>query len=451
VSTQEASDNMRVTDFEPILLLEVDLADPLEKVSFYSPETDVQYSRAIMLVRIHTYPIGYVTITAPPTEISAIDCAQIIWRELNTEIVSYTQTYGLPAIDKLGVAGLSELEPPEYIKARHRLLETGPFISIVVATRNRPDSLVETLRSLSELAYTNYEIIVVDNAPTTQPADQVVTALSEEIPNMRYLREDRIGLSWARNCGLRAALGEITVFSDDDVQVDQDWLTALVEGFNAGDNVACVTGLIRPHELETPAQVWCEEHGGFGKGYMLRVFDLDENRADDPLFPYRLSMLGTGANTAFKSEVLRSFGGMDPALGAGSPARSGEEFSAFYHILKNGYQIVYQPGALIYHSHYRDYASFKKQFYGYGVGYGAFLTKCILDDPKTLLALLSRLPYVLFFVFNSDSPKHEMKTADYPKELDRFELFGLLYGPIAYLQSRYRTYRLQKQRKRLSE
>ena len=45
-------------------------------------------------------------------------------------------------------------------------------------------------------------------------------------------------------------------------------------------NVACVTGLVLPLELETPAQVLFEEFGGFNKGFTRRVFDLTENRAE---------------------------------------------------------------------------------------------------------------------------------------------------------------------------
>ena len=48
---------------------------------------------------------------------------------------------------------------------------------------------------------------------------------------MRYVREDRPGLSCARNRGLREARAGIVAFTDDDVRVDPLWVAALVRGF----------------------------------------------------------------------------------------------------------------------------------------------------------------------------------------------------------------------------
>jgi glycosyltransferase involved in cell wall biosynthesis len=47
------------------------------------------------------------------------------------------------------------------------------------------------------------------------------------MPRVRYLREDRPGVSWARNRGMMAARGEILAFVDDDVVVDLYWLVEL--------------------------------------------------------------------------------------------------------------------------------------------------------------------------------------------------------------------------------
>ena len=258
-----------------------------------------------------------------------------------------------------------------------------------------------------------------------------------EFKNLRYIRENLVGLCRARNRGMEAARGVITVFTDDDVLVDQDWLTALVQGYSNGDNVACVNGLILPRELDTPAQVWCEEHGGFGKGFVPLIFDLTKHRPDDPLFPYRISMFGAGANMSFKTNILRQLGGTDPALGVGTPTRSAAEFTPFYNVIMNNYQIVYQPNAILYHSHHKQYEGFRNQFYGYGIGFTAFLTKIIIEDPKVILGLLQRFIAILFFMFNPKSPRHAKKKAGYPKELNRLELLGMLYGPIAYFHSLY--------------
>lgn len=428
---------VELADFSPILLLELDLSRPLSHMKLVHPKSGKRYAQAQLLVRIHTNPIGYIHLEHPSNELDAETLSELIWDKLQSEITHYLKENNLPVIDRLGTSGLSKMNIPSYIQAREQLLRDAPFVSVVVTTHNRPDSLEETLCSISAVKYPQMEIVIVDNAPSNDDTFELVRRLSSKVKNLRYIREDRVGLCWARNCGLKAAQGVITVFTDDDVLVDPNWLIALVQGFNNGDNVVCVTGLILPRELETPAQVWCEEHGGFGKGFAPQIFDLTTHRSDDPLFPYRLSMFGSGANMGFKTDVLRRLGGCDPALGAGTPTRSAAEFPAFYNVIVNNYQIVYRPNAIVYHSHHEQYERFRHQFYGYGVGFTAFLTKSIVENPRIIFSLLQRFVYGLFFIFSPNSPRHAKKEAGYPKELNRLELLGMLYGPIAYFRSRY--------------
>jgi len=429
--------SIEIADFSPVLLLEIDLSQPISDMSLVHSSSEKHYTRAQILVRFHTSPIGYIHIDSTSGGLNAEMLSQLIWDKLQPEITRYLRNNNLPVIDRLGISGLCTKDMPGFIQAREQLLRDAPSVSVVVTTHDRPDSLEETLRSISAMKYPKFEVVIVDNAPSNDATAELVRQLSPELKNLRYIREDRVGLCWARNCGLEAARGVITVFTDDDVLVDPDWLTALVQGFDDGNNVACVTGLILPRELETPAQVWCEEHGGFGKGFSPQIFDLTTHRPEDPLFPYRLSMFGSGANMGFKTDVLRQVGGCDPALGAGTPTRSAAEFPAFYNVIMNNFQIVYRPDAIVYHSHHKQYEHFRRQFYGYGVGFTAFLTKSIIENPRNIFGLLQRLVYGLFFIFSPKSPRHAKKEAGYPKELNRLELLGLLYGPVAYFRSLY--------------
>src|SRR5205823_7839240 len=141
---------------------------------------------------------------------------------------------------------------------------------------------------------------------------------------VHYVREDHPGLSFARNRGIQEAQGEIIAITDDDVVVDTYWLLELVRGFQISKKVVCVTGLVLPMELETPAQVWFEQFGGYSKGFQRRLFDLHQHHPGTPLFPYAAGRLGTGANIAFKASYLRAVGGFDPTLGTGTLAQGGE-------------------------------------------------------------------------------------------------------------------------------
>ena len=259
-------------------------------------------------------------------------------------------------------------------------------------------------------------------------------------PSIRYIREDHPGAPWARNAGMDAAKGEILAFVDDDVTINTHWLTELVRGFGVAEDVVCVTGLILPLELETPAQNWFEQYGGFSKGFTPRVFDMKENRPGSPLFPYTAGTFGSGANMAFRTEYLRTVGGFDIKLGRA------EDFEAFFQVVTLGYKLVYEPGAIVRHPHNRDYKDLRRQIYRYGIGLTAFLTKTMLDNPRHLFTLATKVPYGLFFLLSDRSPKNKKKQEGYPKDLTASELKGMLYGPFAYVSSQLQYVRQKRLR-----
>lgn len=142
---------------------------------------------------------------------------------------------------------------------------------------------------------------------------------------------------------------------------------------------------------------------------------------------------------AFDTRVLRELGGFDPATGAGTLAQGGDDLSAFFQVIDSGYRLVYHPAAILHHWHRREYAGLRRQAYGYGVGLTAYLTKAMLDHPRRILTLAARIPQGLSYLFGKRSRKNAKKQAGYPSELNRLELRGMLYGPVAYLRSRRRA------------
>jgi O-antigen biosynthesis protein len=209
-----------------------------------------------------------------------------------------------------------------------------------------------------------------------------------------------------------------------------------VAALGAAPHVACATGLILPAELDTEAALWFESYAGFAKGWERQLFDLAEYRRPGPLYPYAMGQFGSGASLAFKTATLRRLGGFAAELGAGTSALGGEDLDIFLRLLGSGAAIVYEPGAILRHRHLRDYAALRRQLHGYGVGLGAALTKCLLDRPGRALDLAVRLPAGLAYLLGPSSPKNRRKRADFPGELTRLELRGVLAGPAAYLRSR---------------
>jgi GT2 family glycosyltransferase len=419
----------QVDRFDPIRILEVELSQPLPAITGAMAHNGHPYRRATILVRLHTQPLGWLDLPLPEQPMPAAAYAERIWQDFHWEINQQLQSAGLPPVRELTAAGL----PPA---GQESPSAPAPLVSVVVPTRHRPEQIIRCVRSLLALDYPNYEIIVVDNAPGSTATAEAIAHAYPQAAQVRYVREERLGVSWARNHGVLAARAELITFADDDVVADRYWLRELVRGFSAAPNVGCVTGMILPLELETAAQLWLEQYGGYNKGFVRQIYDLAEHRRPDPLYPYTAGRFGSGANMAFKKSVLRAIGNFDPALGSGSPAYGGEDLAAFFQVIMQGYKLVYQPTALIYHPHHREYTRLQQQLYGYGAGLSAFLTKCLRDDPRRLLDFASNLLTGLAYVFSARSPKNQRKQLDYPRELTRTELRGMLYGPLGYLRSR---------------
>ncbi|GLW68202.1 hypothetical protein Kpho02_05010 [Kitasatospora phosalacinea] len=280
------------------------------------------------------------------------------------------------------------------------------------------------------------DVLLVDNAPTGPATEQLV---KERYPGrVRYLCEPAPGLSRARNRGLAAARGAICAFTDDDALADPGWLAALAAAFAADRRTGCVTGLVVPAELDTPAQQLFERYAGTERGWTPRDWNLAAPDAG-PLDRYSTGRCGIGANMAFRTELLRALGGFDPATGTGTPSRGGEDLLAFHLVLTAGHTVAYRPDAVVWHRHRRTLQALTVQVRGLGIGFGAYLAAALRRRPALLADLLLRLPAGALGWHRG----HRPPAADTPLErrrlraLRRMERRGLLLGPSRYLYARW--------------
>ncbi len=242
-----------------------------------------------------------------------------------------------------------------------------PAVSVVVCTRDRPESLARCLDSIRRSSRRPEEILVVDNAPTSDATRDLVRGR----PGVGYVREPRPGLSVARNTGIARSVGEIVAFTDDDVVVHADWVARLQEGF-ADPGVMVVTGLVLPAELETESQwIFEKSFGGFGQGYRPLVFDrrfLERTQRHGP----PVWRIGAGANMAFRRAVFARLGDFDPRLGAGAAGCS-EDSEYWYRVLAADGVCRYEPAAVVFHYHRAEPSALRYQTRQYLRGHAAAL------------------------------------------------------------------------------
>ncbi len=305
------------------------------------------YSQVMVLIRSQGRPLGRLVLPVEKGSLKATD----IWAAIEADGDLNWQ--------------LSQATLKNWLLQNQPLEADLPSWSVIVCTRDRTEDLRRCLDGLLKLKGSGGEIVIVDNAPS----DDQTARLVADYP-VRYVREDRPGLNWARSRGALAASGEVVIYTDDDVVVDPNWVMAMIEPFG-NPRVAAVTGLTMPLELETRAQELFEfNYGGFGRGFRRKVYDYTN------MVPAAAGRCGAGANMALRRELVNKLGLFDVELDCGTIAQTGGDAYAFYQLLTMGYQVVYSPEALVWHRHRRDYKSLRKTIAGYSVGGYAFLARC---------------------------------------------------------------------------
>ena len=358
----------------PIKVVDVELSQPI-------PTWDglEQYMGVQALVRWHGVPLGYVKAPISLGCCTAATLSKLILEQHSWAIISQLLKNGLASPQRsedLRLEDLLELPPVEYDGE-------WPLVTVAVCTRDRPDDMKLCLEALSQLDYPHLDILVVDNAPQTEGTKDLVDT---HYPQVRYVREPRPGLDWARNRAILEAKGEIIAYTDDDVAVDPGWVKGLAQVFSENPDVMAVTGLVVPYELEAESQVLFEAYGGFGRGFERKWYR--KSGAKMPWQWFGAGQFGTGANMAYRRSVFETIGFFDLALDVGTITNGGGDLEMFVRILKAGHTLVYEPKAMIRHRHRQEYEKLRKQISYNGVGLYAYFSCLAMAYPDEQPSLL---------------------------------------------------------------
>jgi glycosyltransferase involved in cell wall biosynthesis len=302
-----------------------------------------------------------------------------------------------------------------------------PGISVVVCTRDRPLSLANCLRTLRALDYPEYEVIVVDNKSSSpQVYDTVLRS------GFRYVREETVGLNWARNRGAAEARFEIVAYIDDDATASRGWLKGLAAGF-ADPEVSAVTGLVLPAELETEAQILFEQYGGMAKGFEVRRTRPENLSARNLIGVHQY---GLGANMAYRKSVFSTAGMFDTALDVGTPSSGGGDLDMFHRLLASGLHMAYEPTAWVRHRHRRDREGLRRQIHANGRSFGVYLLKTWSRKTAPHGAVASyALTWFTSWILWRSLRSALRRRGSMPFDISWAELRGTLGAPFVYLST----------------
>ncbi len=427
-------------DGEPVLRAPaavrlLDLDDPLgDHMRLPPTRAGTPYRSLLAIARLHGDPLGSALVTLNEDGSVLRDRLQY---ELRRQLHLYS---GEVSSEGLGLDSPPGSEGPETpvaatgggrVATRRARLRS---VSVVVTTCCNPVRLKRCVWSILACDYEDFEVIVVENRPGSEATREMLAQHFETDARLRYVEEPGRGLSSARNAGLAVADNDVVAFTDDDVIVDRAWIRRSAEAFERGDDIACVTGLILPLELETESQLLLEQFMALGKGFSREIFRLPDALQRHPLLPYTAGVVGSGANTTVRADIARALGGFDPTLGTGTPAAGGEDLDLYIRLLHAGHAIAYEPSAIVWHPHPSGASKLGRQVYWYGVGLGAMLAKQLAAGPERR-QLLRAVPAGIRYLLDPASRKNSGKASHYPRRLDWLERLGMAVGPAAYLAS----------------
>jgi glucosyl-dolichyl phosphate glucuronosyltransferase len=215
--------------------------------------------------------------------------------------------------------------------------------SVIIASYNRAPLLDECLRHLARQTFApGDEVLIADNGSTDDTAAVVARHATRFPAALSRIHVSTPGKSHAVAAALRVASGEIVAFTDDDVNVAPDWLTALKAAF-ADPKTGLAGGPVDPR-WERPAPAWLHLSGQQRLGAPLGL--LDYGSTETNLGPRTL----LGANMAVRRLVLHELGGYATHLGKlRGTLLSGEDHELCQRVQSAGYRARYLPNARVHH------------------------------------------------------------------------------------------------------
>jgi glycosyltransferase involved in cell wall biosynthesis len=219
-------------------------------------------------------------------------------------------------------------------------------ISIIFATYNGSSTIEKTLQSLERLNYPEnitFTITIVDNNSTDNTLE-ILHKYTEKLP-LVVLQESRKGKNSALNKALTLIdeLGELIIFSDDDVIFSEDVLEKYLNVANNETEYSLFGGKIIPHWLEQPPQEILE---GIPQTVAFALTADEDGYKQGAIEAIKIH----GPNMAVRKELFLQGMGFDESIGpSGNNYVMGSETDFLFRAEKKGYKAFYDSTIIVEH------------------------------------------------------------------------------------------------------
>ena len=246
------------------------------------------------------------------------------------------------------------------------------YYDIIIATRNRCEALELSIPLILKQSLQPSKMIVVDSSDDHNKINEVITQLTVDAKFKVEIYNSKPGLTLQRNIGLEHVQSPITIFPDDDSLWYPDVAEAIIEIYDA-DKANHIGGVTGKETLKSPIssnklnykKSWKDSLKGkvghsrtrFEAKYFPKPFDLFAyehwNNSPPPqwLSDYNARPVETmgGFRMSFRTDVIKSVGGFDEALGSVVGYSQHEDMEASIAVQRKGYALVGAHNARVFH------------------------------------------------------------------------------------------------------
>ena len=274
-------------------------------------------------------------------------------------------------------------------------------VSIIIPHYNNKKILEDCIKSILEISYSNYEIIIVDNNSN----DHSARLVKEQFPEVNLISSNtNLGYAGGCNLGSKHAQGEYLLFLNNDTVHDMNFLDYLVSCIKSNKNISSV----QPKILDFNKEKF--DYAGSSGGYIDylvfpftrgRIFNTIEN--DTGQYNDKKQIFwASGACFITKKNIFEKMDGFDERFFAHM-----EEIDYHWKCHLAGYDIYVEPQSIIYHkggatlkhqSHKKTYLNHRNSLLllltNYSIGLSLYLLPL-----RLLLEFLSSLKDLFTFRF----------------------------------------------------
>ena len=221
-------------------------------------------------------------------------------------------------------------------------------ISVIVPIYNGEHEITRLLDALNAQSIdpSLVEYIMVNNNSKDRTRAVIEEYAKTARIDLKCVDENDIQGSYAaRNKGIRAATGEILVFTDADCMPDKDWIKNLLPGFDDPE-IGAVGGAINAAPGDTLLEEFATRRGVLSQ----------ETYFKHPHMPYFAT-----ANAAYRKDVFKKVGLFRPGL-----KTFGDADLCWRMQLELAYKLDYREDAIVLHKHRTNFADLYEQFERYG-------------------------------------------------------------------------------------